>query len=608
MSNFGEFESYLTAKRVMNLFSKNDKKKLVQITLINTALALLDLIGVAFIGVLGALTISGVSSKSPSPSILKIIDALGLSNFQFQNIIAILGFIAASSLLLRTGLSYFFTRRMLHFLSRRGAQISSETIVNFFNQSYTKITNKSLQDLTYELTDGVKALVMGIVGSIILIVGDCSLLLVLSASLFVIDPLTAVIIFTSFTLLGILIYKKYQNVAIDLSSENSKLVIRANQMISETLSNYKELYARNQLLYSAKEIGKIRLQSANSFAELAFLPNVSKYVIEAFLVVSALIISGIQFYLTDVGTAISILTVFLAAGSRIAPALLRIQQNAILMRSSLGYASPVLEMIETFIGSNVQEQKHIESSTFRETISFENVSFAYQDNLPNALSNVSFEVKEKMFFGIVGTSGAGKSTLLDLMLGILKPTDGKVEVSGVPPTNAIELYPGSISYVPQDAQLISGSVKQNLHFGVPAETYSERHMISVMQSVGLGEFIENLPNGLESDLGVNGFQLSGGEAQRLALARALLSNPKILILDEALSALDNITEIAISNNLSKLKGKITLIMITHRLTSLLNFDNIIVLDNGEITDEGTFNVLKSNAAFFDENEIEQRRQ
>jgi ATP-binding cassette subfamily C protein len=278
------------------------------------------------------------------------------------------------------------------------------------------------------------------------------------------------------------------------------------------------------------------------------------------------------------------------------------------MRSSLGYASPVLEMIETFIGSNVQEQKHIESSTFRETISFENVSFAYQDNLPNALSNVSFEVKEKMFFGIVGTSGAGKSTLLDLMLGILKPTDGKVEVSGVPPTNAIELYPGSISYVPQDAQLISGSVKQNLHFGVPAETYSERHMISVMQSVGLGEFIENLPNGLESDLGVNGFQLSGGEAQRLALARALLSNPKILILDEALSALDNITEIAISNNLSKLKGKITLIMITHRLTSLLNFDNIIVLDNGEITDEGTFNVLKSNAAFFDENEIEQRRQ
>ena len=608
MSKFDDFVLDSTFKRTLRLFSKNDKRKLIHITLINTALALLDLIGVAFIGILGALTISGVSSKSPSPTIVKLLDALGLTNFQFQYVVAILGFIATVSLLVRTGLSYFFTRRMLHFLSRRGAQISSEAIVNFFSQPYTKITSKSLQDLTYELTDGVKALIMGIVGSIILIIGDFGLLFVLSASLFIIDPLTAIVIFSSFSLLGIYIYRKYQNVALNLSSENSKLVIRANRMISETLSNYKELYARNQIGYSTKEIGKVRVESAYSFAELAFLPNVSKYVIEAFLVAGALIISGIQFYLTDASTAISILTVFLAAGSRIAPALLRIQQNAILMRSSLGYASPVLEMIEAFSEVSPKVYSGSESSNFHGTVKFENINFAYKESYPNALTNVSFTVQENEFFGIVGTSGAGKSTLLDIMLGILEPTDGKVEVSGLPPRVAIQQHSGAIAYVPQEAQLISGSVRHNLHFGVPEETYSEREMISAIQTVGLNGFLENLPNGIDSDLGINGFQLSGGEAQRLALARALLSKPSILILDEALSALDNMTEITISNNLSQLKGKITLIMITHRISSLFNFDNIIVLESGEISDEGSFNVLKSKATFFDEEEIERRRQ
>ena len=194
------------------------------------------------------------------------------------------------------------------------------------------------------------------------------------------------------------------------------------------------------------------------------------------------------------------------------------------------------------------------------------------------------------------------------MLGILEPTDGKVEVSGLPPRVAIQQHSGAIAYVPQEAQLISGSVRHNLHFGVPEETYSEREMISAIQTVGLNGFLENLPNGIDSDLGINGFQLSGGEAQRLALARALLSKPSILILDEALSALDNMTEITISNNLSQLKGKITLIMITHRISSLFNFDNIIVLESGEISDEGSFNVLKSKATFFDEEEIERRRQ
>jgi ABC-type multidrug transport system fused ATPase/permease subunit len=603
-----------TISDTLKLFTDKDKKKLFAIVVINTSLAILDLIGVIAIGLLGTLTLSGVSSTTPSSSITSILDILHLGDLEFQIQIALLGLTATASLLTRTGLSYFFTRRMLHFLSKRSAQVTSQVVESFFQQDLIKISNKPLPELTYELTDGVKALTMGIIGSAIIIVSDFTLLLILSISLIVVDAITAIVVLMIFSLIGLYIYHRYRNIAIVLSAENSKYVIESNELIANMIHNFKELYSRNQISYTSGEIGKLRTKASNSFAELAFIPNVSKYVIEASLVLGALIISGIQFYATDAKTAIAKLTVFLAAGSRIAPALLRVQQNSILMRSSMGYARPVLNLIETLRleGSEIEESSTGNTPLQREGsaikyISFENVSFSYEFNESYEIADLDFDIKEGEFIGIVGPSGSGKSTLLDLMLGLVSPTVGCVTFLGQEPKVAISNTPNLISYVPQDAQLITGSIRSNLHLGVAPQTYSDEEMKNALIAAGMSDFLEKITGGIDGNLGVQGVQLSGGEGQRIALARAILSKPRVLILDEAMSALDHRTEIEISNNLTKMKHRLTIILVTHRTSSLKNCDRVLVMDMGRLIEQGSYQELRLTSRFLDDSKHELKR-
>jgi ATP-binding cassette subfamily C protein len=199
--------------------------------------------------------------------------------------------------------------------------------------------------------------------------------------------------------------------------------------------------------------------------------------------------------------------------------------------------------------------------------------------------------------GIVGPSGSGKSTLIDLLLGILTPDNGSILISGLEPRSALKKWPGAIAYVPQENFMTSGTIKENICLGFEQSEIPDEKIRELLRIVGL-ERLEFLSNGITSQLGEKGTQLSGGERQRLGVARALLTDPKLLILDESTSALDSKTEHLLVQNLLKNRGEMTIIIVAHRLSTLTTADKIFYVENGMEIVEGKFEELKKKVSNF----------
>ena len=200
---------------------------------------------------------------------------------------------------------------------------------------------------------------------------------------------------------------------------------------------------------------------------------------------------------------------------------------------------------------------------------------------------------------IVGTSGVGKSTLVDLLLGLLTPSTGKVRVSGINPDEAVSTYPGAIGYVPQDISIYNGSIRSNLGLGFNPDQISDATAYEALKKANLYDFVSKLPGGLDYSIDARGSNLSAGQRQRLGIARALITSPRLLILDEATSSLDNETEKIIIDSLVNLNKGLTVVIVAHRLSALRNLDCIVYLENGEIKGQGNFDQLRSAIPNFD---------
>jgi ABC-type multidrug transport system fused ATPase/permease subunit len=396
-------------------------------------------------------------------------------------------------------------------------------------------------------------------------------------------------------------YKLLNKRARTLGEDNAKLNVESNESILEVLRTYRENYVRNRRDYYADSIGRKRLEIADNLAEMSFLPSISKYVIESSLVIGALGIAGIQFALQDATHAIASLALFMAAGSRIAPAVLRIQQGSIQIRTSMGNALPTLGLIEE-LNRNQKTQPPVINHTnrrFEPHILIKDLNFRFDSMDKNLISSLNLEITSGESLALVGPSGAGKSTLVDLILGIRTPDSGEITISGERPEDAIQLWPENFAYVPQNVEIINGSIKENINLGYPSDWFDDSLIWNVLETCELKDFVQNLPNRLDAKVGEFGSRMSGGQRQRLGLARALITNPKIIFLDEATSALDGETESLITNSISALKGKVTVVLIAHRLSTVRNCDKVVYLESGRIKASGSFQSVRDVIPNFD---------
>jgi len=589
--------------RSAQILSKRDQSKIIAITLIQICLGILDLAGVLLIGFISALSVSGLQSQSPGDRVSSVLRLLNISETTFQTQISILGACAVILLVGRTLLSIFFTRRILFFLSRRGAAISANLISRLLSQPLLVVQERTTQETLFAVTRGVEFITLQVLAMSVVLVSDISLLIVMGLGLFIVDPSTALGTFVIFGLIGFYLYLLMHVRAQMLGVKTSQLNIQSSEKIVEVFSSYRESVVRNRRDYYARAIGKMRYELADITAEINFMPFISKYVIETTIVLGALLIGTVQFLLQDATHAVATLAIFLAAGTRIAPAVLRIQQGSIQIRGSVGMAVPTLDLIEALGNSdqveNVDDTVDILHEGFNAEIEVRGASLTYPNNPAPAISDIAFRIPAGSSAAFVGPSGAGKTTIIDVLFGVLNPDNGEVLISGLPPSLAVAKWPGAISYVPQDVVISNGTIRENVALGYPLEVATDELVMSALKVARLESFVADLPQGLDTQVGERGAKISGGQRQRLGIARAMFTRPHLLVLDEATSSLDGETEASISAAIHALHGSTTVVMIAHRLSTVRNADIVVYLSQGRIIATGTFDEVREVVLDFD---------
>jgi ABC-type multidrug transport system fused ATPase/permease subunit len=264
---------------------------------------------------------------------------------------------------------------------------------------------------------------------------------------------------------------------------------------------------------------------------------------------------------------------------------------------------PTLDLIQSL--ANVPEIENSEDAldlfhkNFVPNVEIKNVSLKYPSKITYALKNITLTIGGGESIAIVGPSGAGKTTLVDVILGVLKPESGTVFISGKIAQDAITTWPGAIAYVPQDVRISNGSFRENIALGYPLDVAKDSLIWEALDTSQLTEFVKELPQEIDTQVGERGTKISGGQRQRLGIARAMFTKPKLLVLDEATSSLDGQTESNISEAINKLKGSVTVIVVAHRLSTVRNCDKVIYISNGEILCQGTFEQVRESVPDFD---------
>jgi ATP-binding cassette subfamily C protein len=291
------------------------------------------------------------------------------------------------------------------------------------------------------------------------------------------------------------------------------------------------------------------------------------------------------------------LALFAYAGFRAVPSANRIMLNVGYLREGRPYARAVAADFGTLRGTAARPHGPEPTVEFRESLACEHVTFAYEASAHRALHDVNLRIRRGESVGIVGPTGSGKSTLVDVLLGLLRPTSGRVLLDGDDLAGHERAWQRLIGYVPQDPYLLDDTLRRNIAFGIPDALIDEQRLLRACTLAQLDDFVRQLPEALETSIGEDGVRLSGGQRQRIAIARALYQDPAVLVFDEATAALDNQTEREVTRAIAAVHGERTVIVIAHRLSTVAACDRLIFLQEGRIAAVGRYDDLMRNPGF-----------
>jgi ABC-type multidrug transport system fused ATPase/permease subunit len=582
------------------LLPPGTKKKLGLLIGFQILTSVLDLIALYFLGTLASVGILYIQNQPATfPSSLTTILSLDGASFTSQ-------FVSISTLVIvifitKTLLAILGNRRILIFLGNRAASASSSMVSKLLASKPDYILRKKSQELLYSVTAGIDNLILNYVSAACVLLTETLFLVVIIAGVVALSPSAGVIALIVFGLSTLFISRLTSRSGKSLSEKSARLGVQYNERLLETLSVYRELLLRSDLGKASIETQSIRALTLRMRAQLIFLPTLSKYLFEFSIVIGGALVGISQILFEDSNGAIASVVIFVVASTRILPSLIRAQNSFLTMKKSEGGAQVTLDVILEIdeLLEKVDENTHLEiRSKFFPSVNVENLTFLYPGTDNTILKEINFSIKAGQFVAIVGQSGAGKSTLVDLLLGMYQPTSGSIMVSGVSPREAVNTWPGMISYVPQDISIIDGSIAKNI--ALQNSGQQENRIRTSLESAHLLNDVMAMGNKLNEVVGERGTRLSGGQRQRLGIARALYTNPEMIIFDEATSSLDPITEKSVTEAIYNKKNGVTLIVIAHRLSTVRHADLVILLDQGKLIAKGTFDEVRSLAPKFDE--------
>lgn len=559
--------------------------------------SLLDVIGIFGVGILLA-SLSPVASSTPLKFLGITLDRSS-DDFILKLLIFLLFLFAAKGMIALTliGLTAKLFIKVETSISEQNTNIVLNGNLHFLHKM-------SRHETLFALTGSVQAAVSGILMPFSNIVTEITLLIYISISFVFINPYLAFAALAFFLIqAGIIQFitgkSQKKSVARMLKTQHD-----ASDILDGAFNTFREITVSNRSSYFSNLFREKRYLQAKFAASMGIVAALPRYVLDFSLILGILLLLSFNPDFMSSPESLQILGMFLAGSLRIVAALVPMQGSVIAMRSATVESRAMTQLMSLRELQSTQTVEHHAPVEARAGnigfVSLRNVSFSYPDSTDSVLDNISLQIKEGEFLAIVGQSGAGKSSMVDLMLGLQSPNRGIITIDGKNPKEFIRENTSTIAYVPQKPGLVHGSISDNVALGIDPKYIDYEWMDKVLELSHLTEVISSLPNGVHSVLGKHTEGLSGGQIQRLGIARALYQRPRLLVLDEATSALDAVSESVISQALNLFQGKMTMVVIAHRLSTVKEADRVIIMERGKIVDEGSFKGLLKTSPILSE--------
>lgn len=564
----------------------------------------LDIAGVAAVGLLGAAGASGFTGN-PQASFFGITIDIGSSEL----LLTVMALVALF-FFLKAALSVFLIRMTSYFLAGIEIKNATEIAQYLFTGGLAELRQYSRSEVQWAVTGSTNVTFSGVLGSAGMLVTETSLLIFMFTLFVIVDPLAAVAI-TVYFIIVILIFQLLSNQRIQQSGQDfAEGGMDVTQVSLDLFEAFKEISVLMKQHFFLSRFQKARTTYAYGDAEMRFLMAIPRYFVETALALGALAFVAWQLARGEVTDGLVTAGVFLAGGVRMMAALLPLQNAALALKNQMEQAKISQEILAKSRHAQSQISAVLDSSRSAEdfgiadnggiTVALESVTFTHSGASHPAVRDVSFTIQPGSYVALVGPSGAGKTTLADLILGLNSPESGSVLVDGLSARTTREQKPGLMAYVPQRPGLVSGTLVDNIALGQNPESVDFDRVTAVLEKARLTDVVAELPEGVHTRLGKNSDSLSGGQIQRLGLARALYTNPKLIVLDEATSALDAEAEASISESIRNIGTDTTVIVIAHRLSTVQKADVVHVIDNGKLVASGSFKELRRTVPMIQE--------
>jgi ABC-type multidrug transport system fused ATPase/permease subunit len=519
-----------------------------------------------------------------------------------DNIIFYLGIFVVIAIFFSTLISIITVWYINIQAQRIGYELASSLYLNYMNESWAFHTLNHSSKLTNKIMNEASRLTSHIINPILQINARLVVVVFIAGGLIIASPsvaiLSVIIFAVAYLIIFNLIKSKLAKNSKTLTFEQEKRV----KLINDGFGGIKDTLILGRQNFFVSQFFDASNKVARAGAINQALSQIPRYALE-FLAFTGLVSIVLTFYVINDGNISSILPIvslFAIGAFKLLPAFQILFSSVSMIQGNI---SAIHSIKNDLNSASCIKEKHLQNSfkklTFKDSITFKNISFTYPGKNSPALTDINITIPKNHKIALVGPSGSGKSTMIDILLGLIRPSEGMIEVDGVSMNKStIRDFQNNIGFVPQSTFLSDTTILENIAFGLPIEKINNNSIQECIKLARLDEFIDSLPDGLDTMIGERGVQISGGQKQRISIARALYNDAELLVFDEATSSLDGNTESKVMNEINNLSHTKTIVLVAHRLSTVKTCDCIYFFDNGRIIDCGTFSeLLEKNISF-----------
>ena len=577
-------------KELFLIFSFKEKVTFFFISILLVVAATFELISIAFF--IPFIKISTDFNYFQSSFFFRVFNFFDF--LSYQNFVIFLGLVATSLLLISSLLTIITSWCFVKYTHKIGCNLSNRLFLYYLNKKWDFYLFNERNFLFKKIIHDVEIVIDSILIPILFLSSKIVTVIVIFLFLLFLNPQVTFYLFISYLLFYIffftIIKRKLTKNSFIISNNQEKKI----KILNDSFLGIVDIKLANKEIDFYQTFSKANKSYHNNLGDRQVLSLIPKGVLEFISIVSILIIFVIflKIYNNSFATIIPILAVYALAGFKIIPSLQTIFHNMSIIKGSLWSFNLIKEDL---IINKLNHNRYLSDSTakeilFRDRIFLNNISYTYPSRNISILNNLSLEIKKNSFISIIGPNGSGKSTLVYIILGLISPTKGSMIIDDeqIHLRNDVTSWQKKIGYVSQNIFLFNDTIFNNIIFGLNPENVSVDEINKIIKFTNLTEFIDSLPKGLNTSLKDNGIELSGGQKQKLAIARCLIKKSEIIIFDECTSALDLESEKIINELMFNLRGNVTVLNITHKIDSIKNSDMVYYIKNGSVYFYGSY--------------------